>query len=118
VKKLIQEIIVKGSKSTTFHDFTITTNGLNLILSKGHYVLNNVERIKSDIDVTITLDSPTEDTHYEVWLSETGLQVLSRTDSENFDVVNNPIDRLLWFTISANETDLNNTEINFVKVVE
>lgn len=115
---MIIEHIVKGSKETSSHSFSVSVNGMNLIVTKGSYFLNNTEKIKSDNDVSITIDSPTEDTHYELWLSETGLQVLSRTDSENFDTVENSIDRLAWFTISANETDLNNTEINFVKVVE
>jgi hypothetical protein len=115
---MIKELIIEGSKNTTFHNFTVTTNGMNLTISKGSYFTNNVERIKSDTDVTITLDSPMENTHYEIWLSEIGVQVMSRTESENFDVVEKPIDRLLWFTVFANETDFNNSEIHFVKVVE
>lgn len=115
---MIIENIVKGSKNTSFHDFEIGVSGMDLTVSKGSYFQAEQEKIKSDNDVVIPISSPTETTHFEMWITETGIQILTRTDSENFAIVDNPIDRLAWFTVPTNTVDLNGVDIHIIKVAE
>jgi hypothetical protein len=114
---MINEITVLGSRKTTLHDFTLVQVGMDLLFSNGSYVQNNAQRFTTDLGAKVTIPSPTSDTHYEVWLNDVGLVILSRSGSDEFGEVINPIDRLAWFTVPANATTLDNVEINFVKVV-
>jgi hypothetical protein len=115
---MINEITVLGSKETTLHDFTLEQIGMDLVFSNGAYIQGNTERFTTETGATVTIPSPASDTHYEIWLSNAGLAILSRLDSEEFGEVTNPIDRLVWFTVPALVVSLDNVEINFVKVVE
>jgi hypothetical protein len=115
---MIVEHVVQGTKENSFHDFNITIEGMNLIISSGSYYQAGQEKINSDTDTLISIPSPNEETNYEVWLTTDGLQVLTRTQNENFDIVDNPLLKLNWFSLQPNETDLNNAEIHFLKVVE
>jgi hypothetical protein len=115
---MINEITVLGSKETTLHDFTLEQTNMDLVFSAGSYTQNNTERFTTDVGATVSIPSPASDTHYEIWLSNAGLAILSRLDSEEFGEVTNPIDRLAWFTVPALAVSLDNVEINFVKVSE
>ncbi|WP_209121501.1 hypothetical protein [Alkalihalobacillus sp. BA299] len=115
---MIIEHIVEGSQNTSLHDFQISINGLDLMISGGSYYQAGQEKFVSSEEATIQIPSPTELTHYTLWLTESGINVLARTDKEEYTEVLNPVDRLAWFSIPANETDLNNVDIHFVKVVE
>jgi hypothetical protein len=115
---LIIDHIVKGSKNTSFHDFKINLDDMNLSISAGSYFRDNTELIKSENGTLINIPVPNVDTYYEVWLTDNGVQVIYRTDNEDFDVIDNPIDRLVWFTLPSEETDLNNLDIHFLKVVD
>jgi hypothetical protein len=115
---MINEITVLGSRRTTLHDFTLEQNGMELVFSNGSYVQDNTERFTTDLGAKVTIPSPASDTHYEVWLSEDGLVILSRSDADEFGEVVNPIDRLAWFTVPANVTSLDGVEINYVKFIE
>jgi hypothetical protein len=114
---MINEITVLGSRSTTLHDFTLVQVGMDLLFSNGSYVQNNAQRFTTDIGATVTIPSPASDTHYEIWLNDVGLAILSRLDADEFGVVVNPIDRLAWFTVPANATSLDSVEINYVRLV-
>lgn len=113
---MVNEITVLGSKETSLHDFTLEQIGMDLVFSGGSYIQDNTKRFTTETGATVTIPSPASDTHYEIWLSEAGLAILNRLDSEEFGEVTNPIDRLAWFTVPANATTLTNVEINFVKV--
>ena len=115
---MIIEHIVKGSKETTLHDFKLYINYLNVIISKGSYFRNKEEKFRIENDITIIIPNTNETIYYEIWITETGIQILSRKDNEDFDVVDKPIDRLIWFELPSNETNLSNVDIHFVKVVE
>jgi hypothetical protein len=115
---MINEITVLGSRITTLHDFTLEQIGMDLVFSNGSYVQDNTQRFTTDLGATVTIPSPTSDTHYEVWLNDVGLVVLSRLDADEFGEVVNRIDRLAWFTVPANATSLDSVEINFVKFIE
>jgi hypothetical protein len=115
---MINEITVLGSKETSLHDFTLEQTNMDLLFSNGSYVQDNAQRFTTDLGATVTIPSPASDTHYEIWLSNAGLTILSRLDSEEFGEVTNPIDRLAWFTVPALALSLDNIEINFVKVSE
>jgi hypothetical protein len=115
---MINEITVLGSKETTLHDFKLEQVGMDLVFSNGSYIQDNTERFATETGATVTIPSPASDTHYEIWLSEAGLAILSRLDSEEFGEVTNPIDRLAWFTVPALALSLDDVEISFVKVSE
>jgi hypothetical protein len=114
---MINEITVLGSRKRTLHDFTLVQVGMDLLFSNGSYVQNNAQRFTTDIGAKVTIPSPTSDTHYEIWLNDVGLVVLSRLDADEFGEVVNPIDKLAWFTVPANATSLDGVAINYVKVV-
>jgi hypothetical protein len=112
---MLNEIIVQGNESTTFHDFIFTQSGMNIEVSSGSYIQANAERFSTEGGATLSFDTPLEDTHYELWLNDTGLVVLSRTNGE-FAEVANPIDRLAWFTIPAGAISLDDVEINVIRM--
>jgi hypothetical protein len=114
---MINEIIVLGSKKTRLHDFTLEQVNMDLVLSGGSYVQDNAQRFTTDLGAKVTIPSPTSDTHYEIWLNDVGLVVLSRLDADEFGEVVNRIDRLAWFTVPANATSLDSVEINYVRLV-
>jgi hypothetical protein len=114
---MINEITVLGSRNTTLHDFTLEQTDMDLTFSSGAYIQDNTERFTTETGAVVSIPSPASDTHYEIWLSNAGLTILSRLDSEEFGEVTNPIDRLAWFTVPANTISLDNIEINYVKVV-
>jgi hypothetical protein len=114
---MINEITVLGSRSKTLHDFTLEHVGMDLTFSSGSYVQGNTEKFTTDLGATVNIPSPTSDTHYEVWLNDVGLVILSRSGADEFGVVVNPIDKLAWFTVPANTTTLDDVEITFRKLV-
>nr|WP_309099059.1 hypothetical protein [Fredinandcohnia onubensis] len=114
---MIKEHIVEGSKDTSFHDFVITTNGMNLIVTNGSYFRRGNKIFSGINDALIQIPSPSQLTHYELWVTETGLVLKERTDTQVFDEVENPIDRLAWFSVPENCTSLEDVEVIFVKVV-
>jgi hypothetical protein len=115
---MINEITVLGSKETTLHDFTLEQTNMDLVFSNGSYIQDNTERFTTETGATVSIPSPASDTHYEIWLTDAGLAVLSRLDGEEFGEVTNPIDRLAWFTVPALALSLDDVEVNFVKVTE
>jgi hypothetical protein len=117
---LIIEHTVKGSKDASFHDFQISVLGMNLSLSSGSYFRGGQEIFK-DIDSTvIAIPTLTDLIYYELWITTNGLLILTRKENEDFPYgqLTNQIDRICWFSVPANCTDLNNIDVHFVKVVE
>jgi hypothetical protein len=112
---MLKEIIVKGNESSTIHNFLFTQSGMDITISEGSYIQANEERFNTEGGATLSFDTPLEDTHYELWLNDTGLVVLSRTNGEFAEVVN-PIDRLAWFTIPAGAISLDDVEINVIRM--
>lgn len=115
---MIIENVVQGSLETNLHSFTFASEGMNLIMSAGSYVQMLAIKATEDESTTIPLDTPEEDTHYEVWLSGSELCILTRTDSTAFGEVVNPIDKLAWFTIPSGATSLDDVEINTIRMEE
>lgn len=117
---MIKEQIIKGSKNTSFHDFQLSITGLNLILTNGSYFRGGQELFKDIESTVVTIPSSVDSIYYELWITDNGLSVLSRKENEEFSYnqLTNQIDRLCWFNVPANCTDLNTVDINFVKVVE
>lgn len=115
---MIIEHVVQGSSATTLHNFRLYLDKLKLFITKGTYYQAGDSRFVIENDIAIPLPPSNELTHYDIWLTDNGIQVLSKTENEEFDIVDNPIDRLIWLSVPANETDLNNVDVHFVKVVE
>jgi hypothetical protein len=119
VIKMVNEIIATQAKeNSAYHTFTLEQASMDLVFSNGSYIQGNTERFTTDVGATVSIPSSASDTHYEIWISNAGLAILSRLDSEEFGEVTNPIDRLAWFTVPASTVSLDNIEINFVKVSE
>lgn len=114
--KMIKHI-VKGSKSTSIHDFELSTNEMGIVISSGTYYQSSEVIFHNGESVTIPIPTRTYTVHYEVWLTKYGFELLERTDSQEFEVVTNPIDRLGWFSIPPNGT-VEDAEIHIVKMVD
>jgi hypothetical protein len=117
---MIIEHTIIGSKETSFHTFQINVSKMNLLLSNGSYFQDGKEIFTTMINSTILIPSVTELTYYEVWLTMDGISILTRKLNEEFgfDQLVNPIDRLCWFAVPVNCTDLSTIDIDFIKVVE
>lgn len=110
---MINNRIVKGSKNTTLHDFEMRTEGMNLIVSKGTYYQGGNVVYSSDEEVVFSVPVKSENTNFILWLTISGFVL-----NEGYDVVDDLIDRLGWFKVEPNTSNLDAVEINFVKVVE
>ena len=113
---MIIENVVKGSLETTLHSFTFATEEMNLIMSAGSYVQMMAMKITESDSTIIPIAVLNEDTHYEVWLTTSGLTILTRTDTTEFGVVVEPIDKLAWFTVTAGTSLLDGVEINSIRM--
>jgi hypothetical protein len=117
---MVIEHIVKGSKNTSLHNFILNINGMNINISNGSYFRAGKELFKSNNGATVTIPSLNELNHYEIWLTKDGISILTRTENEDFafEQLVNQIDRISWFSVPPNCTNLNTIDIHFVKVVE
>ena len=102
---MITELIVRGSRETSFHDYTLVVVERTLTFSTGSYFRNGVEQFKSTTESTINLPS---EGYFDVWLTEDGFVV-----SDGNQEIVNPIDRLAWVTATVEETN-----VHFVKIVD
>lgn len=115
---MVIEHKIIGSKSTTLHNFSLSTNGMEMTLSAGEYYLKNELKISSKESATFTIPTSPENMHYELWLTVDGLEVIYRKDNEAFSRPGDFIDKISWFTVPANFVSLDNVEVNFIKVVD
>jgi hypothetical protein len=117
---MIIEHAINGSKDTSIHDFKVSVSGMNLTLSNGSYFRGGKELFTDNVNTVVTIPTSTDLTYYEVWITENGLSILTRKETDDFpyNLLTNQIDRLCWLTIPANCTDLNSAEIHVIKVVE
>lgn len=117
MQKMIVEHILRGSIYTSFHDFVMSVNGMNLIFSGGSYYQAGEQLYSSDQETILPLSSPAKDTYYHVWLTKTGFEVID--PEQNWDLMerNDLIDRLSWFTLPAGCTNLDDIQIDFVKII-
>jgi hypothetical protein len=117
---LIIEHTIKGSKDTSFHDFQISVLGMVLTLSNGSYFRGGQEVFKDIENTTVTIPSSTDLIYYEFWITTDGLCILTRKENEDFpyEQLTNQIDRICWFSVPANCTDLSTIDFNIIKVVE
>lgn len=110
---MIVEHIVQGSKNTSVHDFEISINAMKITASPGSYFQNGELKFTVPSESVFTVDSLVSDATYDLWVTSSGLKLLQ--DSSNLP--DGAIDRLAWFTVPANTTDLSNIEVNIVKTI-
>lgn len=118
---MINEITVIGTKETSFHNFSIVQENMDISISPGVYWRGGAELASSVDSATITIDSPTEDVQLEVWLcSSDGEAIIELLPSgENLaELSATPIDRIAWFTVPAGMTTLDGVEINVIRMVD
>lgn len=115
---MIKEHNVIGSKDTSLHDFIFTQSDMDINLSAGTYTRAHLELFNSNTGALINIPTPLIETHYEIWLNDVGIVVLSRENGQEFGEIISPIDRLAWFSVPANATNLDTVEINTIRVVE
>lgn len=118
---MINEIKINGSKSTTYHDFTFSTNGMNLVISGGTYYQNN-NVVYTDANGGSIAIPTSPDMTYEICLMASDevhvLQYSNPDDAIKFYENNNVIDLLAWFTVPVNTTTLDNVQINVKAMVD
>ncbi|PLR84664.1 hypothetical protein CVD25_01115 [Bacillus canaveralius] len=110
---MITEHVVQGSKETSLHNFELTFDGLEIVVSPGEFYQAGEVVISTEEETLLTVDGPM---HYEVWISKEGIRLYSYTDEQGYVIVPNPVDRLAWFSLAANQ-NLNETDIHVLKVV-
>lgn len=108
---------VKGSKETSWHNFDITVENMSVSISSGSYFRAGEEIIISESGATIAIPVSSEETKYEVWLTQNGIQVNYENSTSSFAEVMEPVDLMCWFKVDANQTDLALSEIHVRKVV-
>jgi hypothetical protein len=113
---LIIEHKVQGSVSLQC-TFTIAVEGMNVILSQGKYVLKDEILISSAEEVKIPITSEKVPLNYELWLVQDGVFLRCAGPSEFAPKVENPIDKLAWFTVPPGTTNLTSVDINLLRVV-
>lgn len=116
---MINEIIINGSKETTFFDFTFTASGMNIAVSPGTYYKNG-QTVFTDVNGgTITIPT-TANMNYDICLLETGISVVQYAlgdDPTSYYDSNSIIDMLAWLTVPENTTTLDNVQINVKAMV-
>ena len=115
---MINEVVVQGSKDTTFHDFSMLQVGMEIYISTGSYHQNGIEQVVNEDEISIEFDLPTEDTWYEIWLCYDKISILTKVSGDEFGEMINQIDKIAWFMIPANATTLDGVEINIIRMVE
>jgi hypothetical protein len=117
---LINEIIIKGSKETTFHDFAVTTSCMNVQISPGEYWRSNQILFSDAAGGSIVIPT-TSNMNYDVCLMTNGethvLQYSDVDDAIAFYENGGVIDKIAWFTVGENVTSLDDIQINVVKTV-
>jgi hypothetical protein len=114
---MINEIIVKGSDETTFSTFTVTTDGLNIVISQGEYIQNSTVLFQSE-GAVVPIPVSDESLNYNLYLTTDGLVIVVWGDGEEISEVANLLIQLAWFSVPANTQSLDNIEINVIKVVK
>lgn len=111
---------IEGSKDTSFHDFKLSVNGLVLSISDGSYYQADEILYHSDLSFFQNIPMPTQLTEYEIWLTKIGFVILSNSDNGNIstDNLSSIIDKLVWFSVPANCTDLSTIDVHFIDIVE
>lgn len=117
---MIIDNICIGSEETALHSFEITASPSAITIHEGMYYLGGsiVFMSNSNIIIDIPVDEVTELTHFQVWLTKSGIDVLMRTDREIFDDPSDPIDLLVWFSITPENHNLQNVDVNVRKIIK
>lgn len=88
---------ITGNASTTFHNFTYTLEGDEIVVSAGSYFRDSQELISVPQETRFPRPTIQEWIQHEIWLTENGIQLYS--SPEFFINPTNPIDRLAWMMI-------------------
>lgn len=118
---MINSILIQGSKETTWHDFEITQEGMDITLLPGSYWRGGTELAIIEAPTSITIDTPTEEAQLEIWLNGSGetvaFEILLSGDPLS-ELAQQPIDRIAWLTVPAGVTTLDDVEVNIIKITE
>lgn len=109
---------VIGSMDTSFHTFDITTDGMDVTISDGEYHQAGQQKFVAEEGATVSIPSPSTNTNYQVWLTETGIQVIYEDDVTEYAEVIAPIDCLAWFSVPASANTLDDIDIHVIRTVE
>lgn len=117
---MINEAIVKGSKETTLHTFSVSQKGMDIIITPGAYYRGGKKFFESREGGVISIPLTDEPLEYEIWLGKEGIYVYSHIVGESYEPKNldDLYDRLCWFNLSESDTSLDDVEITVLKVVE
>lgn len=100
---------VIGSKETSLHTFDIAASGNELLITDGEYLLAGQVAYSGPSQIILVESSG----DYEVWLTKTGFQLIHQGD-----LIEQPIDRLAWFSQPEGLLPLEETQIHFMRIVQ
>lgn len=116
---MIIEHIVNGSESTTFHDFSVVTSGMDLIISSGKYYRENQILFQDDFGGSITVPNGVK--KYEIVLiTNNEISVVQYSDIDEliqFYESTKFIDKIAWFEINEEVSSLDDVEVHVIKMV-
>lgn len=115
---MIIEKTILGDGSTSKHNFTFETVGMQFMISPGVYEQCNQIKFISEGDTFIDVPQAVDDTQYQIWATNQGFMLISKPTGSDFDSSIEPIDCIAWFTIPGNCTSLTDVEINVLKIIE
>jgi hypothetical protein len=108
---------IKGNQKTVFHNFNVSEENNEIIISPGTYYENDAITIEIPQETRINKPELSEWSYHGIWLTRNGVKLYS--SAENIANPEQPIDRLAWIEIYSPvpaERDIELHVINFVEI--
>lgn len=106
---MIIEHVVKGQKTTSWHNFNIRVENFDLIISQGEYWQGGIKRFSSTEETILSFEDKLG--LYNIYVTDDGiLDLKDELEPEN------KIDRIAWLSVHGDS--LKNVDINFIKIDE
>lgn len=84
---------IQGSLDTTLHDFTVSIDNQDLVITGTHFTNNSEEKLTHDgSKVRITIDEPS---NFVLWITQQGLTLVYKGGETPTDM----LDRIAWGTL-------------------
>lgn len=81
---------IQGSLDTTLHDFTISIDNQDLVITGTHFTNKSIEKLIHDgREVRITIDEPND---FTLWITQQGLTLVYEGGEAPTDI----LDKLAW----------------------
>ncbi|MBP1992554.1 hypothetical protein [Paenibacillus eucommiae] len=117
---MINTIQVQGSLETSWHNFSLVQEAMDISISSGEYWRGGIRLATVEESTRILINSPEEDTQLEIWIcsdGETAVIELYQSGDSLDELQYTPIDRLAWFSVLSGAVTMDDIEINVVQMV-